>query len=396
MSARPRLLVVGMTPPPVHGTSAFVRMLLDAPAVRERFQVLHLDTADRRGLENIGRLDATNVALALRHVAELAGLMRRERPALVYVPVAQNALAWARDGLFVLAGRQAGARVVTHLHTGGFGEFFGQALPWTKGWVRHAQGRAHRAWVLADSLRGGYRGVLPAARVRVVPNGVPDPLDALPAGEQEVDLRVRRTSTPPDILFLGQLSTAKGVDDLLEAARELVRQGLEFRLVLAGSWASAAERESTVAGLAGSGLAERVRLAGVLTGAEKARAFGDAAFFVLPSRLAEGQPLAILEAMAAGLPVVATSRGGIPDLVREGETGLLVPAGDPGALGAALARLLTDPAGARRMGEAGRRRWEERYTVERCMERVAGLFEEALDDAGVEVGVAAAVLGAGG
>ncbi len=85
--------------------------------------------------------------------------------------------------------------------------------------------------------------------------------------------------------------------------------------------------------------------------------------------------MVLLEAMAAARPVVATPVGGTPELVVDGETGLLVPAGDVDALADALRRLLDDPELAARMGEAGRRRVEERFTAERMVERVLELYE---------------------
>ena len=374
MSGRPLLLVVGGTPPPVHGTTVFMRMLLDAPEVKERFEVLHLETADRRGLENIGRLDLTNAGLALRHVAGLIRLVARRRPDLVYLSVSQNALAYLRDGLFILIAAAAGSRVVTHLHGGGFGEFYRRANPAVRWWVRLTQRRVHRAWVLGEGLRGCYDGLVAQSRVRVAPNGVPDPRPPdgqLPPVE----------SDRPDVLFLGQLSAPKGVLDVLEAAKLLGRTHPPFRLVLAGAWASEEERREAERLLSAGGLADRVELSGVLTGEAKALAFARARVFVLPTWYPpEGQPLSILEAMAAGLPVIATPRAAIPDMVLDGETGLLVPERDPESLARALGGRLGDPEMARRLGAAGRRRYLERFTVERCMGRVAELLLEALPE----------------
>jgi hypothetical protein len=95
----------------------------------------------------------------------------------------------------------------------------------------------------------------------------------------------------------------------------------------------------------------------------------------LPS-LAEGLPMAILEAMACARPVVATSVGGTPEAVLDGVTGLLVPVNDAEALGAAVIRLLRDPQLARSMGEAGRRRVEAHFTVERFLRAIEALYQD--------------------
>lgn len=366
---RPRLLVIGPTPPPVHGTAVYTRMLLDSPILAEAFEVEHLDISDRRGLENVGRLDPTNVALALRHLAALVGRLVRVRPDVVYVPVSQNALAYLRDGLFIVLSRVAGAAVVSHLHGGYFGTFYRSAAAPVRWFVRGTSRLLDQAWVLGEGLRHHYEAVLPPERVRVVPNGVPDPL---PDGR--VPVRDGRAG-PMDVLFLGQLSEAKGLHDLVEAVARLRADGHGVELTLAGPWATPDERRRTLEMLGSRGLSDSTRLPGVVRGEEKRRLLRDHDVFVLPTRYRfEGQPLAILEAMAAGLPVVSTPRGAIPDMVVDGVTGRLVPEGEPSELAAALGELARDPALRRAMGEAGRRRWGELFTEERCLRRFVAVL----------------------
>jgi glycosyltransferase involved in cell wall biosynthesis len=100
--------------------------------------------------------------------------------------------------------------------------------------------------------------------------------------------------------------------------------------------------------------------------------------FVLSS-VREGLPMTILEAMRAGLPVVATRAGGCAEVVRDGETGRLAPIGDPPALAAALAELLESPERAGALGEAGRRLWSDRYTGERMVRDTEALYHDLLE-----------------
>ena len=90
----------------------------------------------------------------------------------------------------------------------------------------------------------------------------------------------------------------------------------------------------------------------------------------------EGAPLAVIEFMAAGLPVVATRVGGIPDLIDDGEQGLLVPRRDPAALADAIAGLLADPGRARAIGEAGRRRQRAEFDIDVAVRTIEGLYED--------------------
>jgi glycosyltransferase involved in cell wall biosynthesis len=119
-----------------------------------------------------------------------------------------------------------------------------------------------------------------------------------------------------------------------------------------------------------------VEFAGVVSGEAKRRVLAEADVFVLPTRYPpEGQPFAILEAMAAGLPVVSTPRGAIPDMVEDGVTGLLLPEGDEAALAEALRRLVASPAERSAMGEAGRSRYESMFTEEATTRRLVTVMD---------------------
>ena len=358
---RPLVLVVGPVPPPPHGTALYVRMLLESPAVAEGWRVSHLDTSDRRSLENLGRVDARNVLLGIRHVAELAVRMVRERPAVVWLSLSQNTPAYLRDVLFIVFARLGGARVVGHLHGGWFQEFHRAASFPVRQVIRIGCGMLAAAWVLGEGLRSTFAGLVPPERVRVVPNGVPDP-GAL--------ARRRGSSGSFTVLYLGQLSDLKGVDDLVEAFGALCPWDLPTRLVLAGAWLTGRDERRIRAAVAASPARERVELIGVVGPEEKARLLSEADVFALPVRSHEGQPLVVLEAMAAGLPVVATARGAIPDMVEDGRTGFLVPE-DEGALTGALEQLRARPQLCSAMGAAGRQRWEERFTAQACFRLVA-------------------------
>jgi glycosyltransferase involved in cell wall biosynthesis len=172
---------------------------------------------------------------------------------------------------------------------------------------------------------------------------------------------------------VGRLSTQKGQLLLVSAAAQLVQDGLDFELVLVGDGEMRAEIERSmhvhglqnVVTITGWADAERVR-AEILA----ARAH------VLPSFM-EGLPVVLMEAMALGRPVISTYVAGIPELVREGENGWLVPAGDVTALADAMrACLAADEASLERMGAAARARALARHDVDREASKLASLFSE--------------------
>ncbi len=376
---RPGLLVVAPTPPPVHGVSVFSKMLLSSIELRTRFRIHHVELADRRSSHNMGRLDVRNVVLGFRHLAEVLVAAWTRRPALCYLSVSQNALAFQRDALLIAAAKSSGARVVTHLHGGYFGEFYRAASGPLRWMIRLTHRWVDRCWVLGEGLRPLFDGLLPATRVRVVPNGVPG---------ADLKERTTRANAPPTdpspitVLYMGQLAESKGVSDLLHALSLMEgteQEGPSIRCLIAGPYLT--ERDQAVLEPKIRDMEQRGRgvLLGLVQGEEKAQALREADVFVLPSKYPlEGQPIAILEAMAAELPVVATPRAAIPDMVVDGVTGFLIPEGDTPALASALTRLAQDADLRCRLGRAGRERYEAHFTRERCIARVIQEFDDAL------------------
>lgn len=199
-----------------------------------------------------------------------------------------------------------------------------------------------------------------ADRVRVIHCGVDLSLfDARPAAPAD---RLR-------LVCVGTLEPKKGQRHLVDAVGLLRERGIGVMCTLIGDGPDRASLEARIASL---GLADSVTLAGGLPREEVARGLAAADVAVLPSvplasgRM-EGIPVSLMEAMACGLPVVSTSISGIPELVDDGRSGLLVPPGDAGALADALARLAHDPDMRQRMGQEGRARIVESFELDRCV-----------------------------
>lgn len=155
----------------------------------------------------------------------------------------------------------------------------------------------------------------------------------------EIEAAAASESSSPVILYVGRLSAEKGVDNLLKAVSILARDNRQFTLRVVGSGQEEANLRKLASNL---GIDSSIEWAGrVSHGPELFKEFDSATIFVLPS-LSEGSPAAIAEAMARGIPVVASRVGGIPDLVKENETGLLVDAGDSRQLADAILKLMLD------------------------------------------------------
>lgn len=175
-------------------------------------------------------------------------------------------------------------------------------------------------------------------------------------------------------VFVGRLTPEKSVGTLLHATQLALRQDRDFTLRIAGAGVCDAELKALANEL---GLAQHVEFVGETR--EVPALLRSAEMFVLPSRT-EGLSLAILEAMASGLPVIATNVGGNPEAVVDGHTGMLVPPGDAQALAAAMLRVRGDTQLAQQMSTAARRRVETHFSVKSMVAKYEALYEEVLSE----------------
>lgn len=218
-------------------------------------------------------------------------------------------------------------------------------------------------------------GGVPRDRVATVWSGVPLPPPQGGDGQRLLRQGLGLAPDEPVIGIVAHILPHKGYEDLIQALGRIVQHIPRVRCLVIGE-APRREYLDHLLDLA-QRLAVRDRL--LLLGAREdaPQLMGALDVLVLPS-LTEGLPLTVLEAMAAGTPVIGTAVGGIPEAVRDGETGFIVPPGDPGRLAEAVAAILREPAASARMGQTGRRRAEEAFTIEGEAAKTAAFYRMLL------------------
>ena len=319
-----------------------------------------LDLARQQGFESVELRE--NFPRLHRAAAEIAGHLKRLRADVLctscYKP---DLVGW-------LAARKAGVPVVAIAH----------------GWTGAT--RRVKVYETLDAFLmrwfGAVACVSEAVAARVRRAGVParkvviirNALDTTPYDEPFPDARANVElffSAPPRRIVgaVGRLSPEKGFDVLIDAAAIVLRQIDDVGFVLFGDGPLRAELEARVRA---KGLEGRFVLAGFRNDLERHLPGLD---LVASSSHTEGLPVALLEAQAAGVAVVATAVGGTPEAVLDGRTGLLVPPADPGALAASISSALADDERRQQMGRLGRQRVRDEFTFAAQAARYAELFE---------------------
>jgi len=336
------------------GISTIERFLLENwPA--ERYEVQHIETLE-------DGTKATKLLIAIRAFIRVIGVMLVYRPDVVHIHFASRA-SFFRKSAFVLISSAFRRKIVLHANGAEFHLFYEEESgSLQKRYIRYILNKADCLLVVSRQWQEFYSRIYTRRQPVVVPNPVYCPI---PCPD--------RSTTRPIVLTLGRLGHRKGTYDLLKAIPLVLKHQPEAEFWLGGDGDVNRVRDILDRETWGN----RVKLLGWVTGRQKEEALIHASVFVLPS-YNEGQPLAVLEAMAYGLPVVSTPIGGIPEAITDGETGFLIRPGDVEALVHRITLLLQNRSLRKQMGAKAREKALNQFDVRSVIRRLLGIYDELL------------------
>jgi len=368
---RPRVLVVGPLFPQGGGVGMVDQTLLTC-GLAGHFDMQHLNIErGPAGAGKEGTLALVNMYYFVAQLWHLLTLLVRQRPAILHQSVTDSIGFW-KESCFMLLARVFGVRVVAHVHGNRLEPQY-RTRPAAVRWLmRAALALPNAVIVLNEHYRVLLAGILPPGTpLVVVPNSV-DMAVAQATGNQASEPKAGCV-----VLFIGFVGSRKGVPDALRAL-PLVRQKLPgARFVFAGPLDSAPDRASVEAACKAAEAAGDAVFPGLVAGPIKVALLAQASIFILPS-YHENLPVAILEAMAMGLPIVTTPVAGIPEIVEDGHNGFLVPPGDAEALADRIVRLGRDPELRQSMGQANVAKFREQYHPSVFAARIEELYCQLL------------------
>lgn len=311
---------------------------------------------------------AAKLGIALLALLRLLALLCARKVDIVHVHMASGSSVW-RKALYCALASAFSRPYIVHLHSGKLPRYFEERCGPVRKWAlrRLLLSSVHLIVITSERISWLRSIGVMTERVTLMPN----PVGFFP--EQLVD--PLRSEGAPRVVFLGRLEPAKGVDCLLDAFGQVARRHPSARLILAG--------DGDVAGCMAQARAlnveRRVDCVGWVQGREKAELLEKATVLALPS-LYEGQPMSVLEAMAYAVPCVTTNVGGLPDIVRDGETGLLVPVGDAERLANVLLDLLHHPDLRARVGAHARAYVQSRHAAHAVETLLSSVYAGVIRD----------------
>jgi glycosyltransferase involved in cell wall biosynthesis len=330
-----RVLISGHLPPPIGGMATYYQTLINS-TLSEYVQFQFVQTSSqKRELSGSGRATFSNLIAAFRDCARFTQALVNFHPTIVHIGTAFG-LSFLKHSYCVLVARILGKRVLLHPHCSLsvlyqerskiWRWFFRNVIRLTDGIIVLSQ-----EWLQLNSI-------VPGSKVFYLPNSIDS---GLYKSAREYHLGSNQRHGPSSILYLGYLGKAKGTFELIDAAQITHTRDPYMVFELVGSELTPGELSLLEEKVNTLGLQGTVKLNGPADSIEKIEYFRNADIFVYPS-YHEGTPMAILEAMASGLPIVASRVGGIPDVVSDQVNGILVEPRNPEQLADAICRLNND------------------------------------------------------
>lgn len=291
--------------------------------------------------------------------AYLRFLFQLPKYQIVHVNMSSDS-SYYRKSIFIRTARKYGKKIVLHQHGGDFeGFYYKENNDKGRRRIRNVLEKADVFLVLAPVWKEFFGNIINEGKIIVLPNSIAlHPLQEKRYGQHK-------------LLFLGRICKTKGVGELLEALPFLKEKYPDIKVYLGGIW-----EDKELKAIAGQFPDEVVSL-GWVSGEEKGKYLSMCDIFVLPSYF-EGQPVAVLEAMAASCAVVAAGVGGIPQMIENGINGILVEPESMDALCAGLDKALSDPDLCKRLGEKAREKVKKEFSIYKNMEKLLQIYGEVL------------------
>lgn len=305
------------------------------------------------------------LAIGLGALSRFLGMLMMGHVAFAHLHVAQRS-SFLRKSVFVMAARLFRRPVILHVHGSQFDEYYAGSNRLYRRYIRWIIESCTWVIALSDQWQRWFEQNTGNRQIVRIYNPV-----LLPAARLSTDAQ---PDDPPALLFLGRIGHRKGAFDLLQAVAALNNSGVPYHLHLCGDGDVGRARAMTIE----LGIESHVTIPGWIGANERQRLLASSTAFVLPS-YHEGLPVAILEAMSAGIPVISSPVGGIPDAITNGVEGLLVPAGEIGQLTTALRQLLCNPQLAQAMGNAARIKVAATFVADKALAPLDSLYSRIRD-----------------
>jgi glycosyltransferase involved in cell wall biosynthesis len=359
-----KILLFIKTPPPVTGATVMNKYICDSNVIKKKFKIRSICISYMKQRSEMGKWKVSKFVAISYVMCKLLKELLFYKPTLVYFQISPHGFAFYRDFIYVIIMKLFRVDIVFHMH----GKGIAVKSEFAQKFYRYCFKNEYiicLSSLLQNDIKDVYNG-----RVHIVPNGIPN--------SNFEGNAIKPDRDAPKILFLSNLIQSKGVFNYIEALSILSKKGIEFNGIIVGAEADISEADLSRI-LYQNNLNEKIQYLGPKYEYEKYQIYSHANIFVLPTKN-ECFPGVILEAMQFSLPVVSTREGAIPEIVDDGITGFVVEKDSPNQLAEKIEFLIKNPENCRKLGQAGRKKYEQKFTLQQFETNMIDVFTKILKE----------------
>lgn len=338
--------------------------------LRNHFEIKSIRVSYTRSVARMGHLSPQKAIIIVKVFFSLLRNLFCFKPSFVYFPISPLGAAFFRDLVFVSTLKLFNVKILYHLHGKGIKQ--DTKKTWIKFFYRFAFNSEDvicLSHLLSYDIENVFNG-----QIYIVNNGIPD------INKEQISALLGEKTNTPRVLYLSNLLKSKGVVDFLNALEILHIKGVKLIGEIVGAEGDISERELRQM-IHQKKLSDKVFYLGPKYNKEKQGVYKKTNVFVFPTRLKhECFPTVLLEAMQNNLPIISTNEGAIPDIVDNGKTGFLIEKNAPEQIAEKIEVLIKNFELQKKMGEAGRKKYEERYMLQHFEDNMKNVFEQVLSN----------------
>ena len=363
---KPRILFILHLPPPIHGAAMMGKYIQESELINSSFDCFCINLATAGSLSDIGHVSLEKLLKYLLLLRYISHVVKEIRPELVYITPNAGGKAFFKDFIVVQMLKSMGCKIIAHYHNKGVSAYQSK---WIYNFLYKRFFSNLKVILLAENLYKDIAKYVKREDVYICPNGIPSSC--------KEEMEARRNNVIPHLLFLSNLLISKGVIVLLDALKILKEKEYTFVCQFIGGETAEINAVEFFEEVNKRELSDLVTYVGRKVREEKEAFFRQADIFVFPTYY-ETFGLVNLEAMEYKLPVISTNEGGIPDIVKDGENGLICEKQNPVSLADCIAKLLDDEELRVKMGSAGHEKFCREFTLDKFENRMRDILNQNL------------------
>jgi len=360
-----RILFIGPTPPPYHGVTVMNKILLNSRFC-DVFNVDVIETNYSNKITDLNSLSLEKISKLFSHIQLSIQNLSNNNYDFICYPINFTRNALLRDFILLSVIKLFPYKIIYYTHGNNLPGFIQNENPLIKMVIRKAIRYAKGAIVVGENLRFNYKGFLPDELVVPVHHGMESFVNKPNARQVSDEIRV---------LYLSNLVLTKGFFVLIQAISEVIKHVQNIKFIFAGEWENSQTKEMVIGYIEENNLSEFIEFKGRVIGDDKEQIYFDSDIFVFPTFYPlETFGIVNLEAMQAGLPIITTGRGAIPEVIEEGKNGFIVPEQNPEAIADKIILLAKNKALRENIKNNNFKRFKDFYTKEKYAQRMIDAF----------------------